>query len=238
MTTGPSSGAAYRVLAVQSLILAFCGIALALLWVNFPYPSPLEKPFLPPKLRWPVDQIEAWVEQGQFDEDFAKFFARDPDREIPAGAKFVSPADGTVRFIDYSNNITSLVVSLTFWDVHVVRTPVAGIVTNVDMEGAYFDRLPGPEKVREMMFLRGKAAPVQVIITLATAQGEVRLRMITSYWASRLKVWVSPGTVLAKGDRIGRIVLGSNVVTEFPGRQKLDVTLGQHVLGGETAIAH
>ena len=122
-------------------------------------------------------------------------------------------------------------VSLSFWDVHVVRTPVAGIVTNIEMEGSYLDELPGPEQVREMMFLRGKAAPVQVIITLATAQGEVRIRMITSYWASRLKVWVGPGTVLAKGDRIGRIVLGSTVVAEFPGQAEFRCDAGPACAG-------
>ena len=180
----------------------------------------------------------SWVEQGQFDRDFAKYFARDPDRQIPADAKYVSPADGVLRFVTYADNKTLVVVGLSFWDVHVVRTPVAGTVTSVDAEGIYLDKLPSPDRARELMFLRGKAGPVQVVITLATAQGEVRIRMITSYWASRLKVWASPGTVLAKGDRIGRIVLGSTVIAEFPGKQSFDVTPGVHVLGGESAIAH
>ena len=29
--------------------------------INFPYPSPLIKPFLPPKLRWPTAQVERSV---------------------------------------------------------------------------------------------------------------------------------------------------------------------------------
>ncbi len=38
---------------------------------------------------------------------------------------------------------------------------------------------------------RGKDAPVQKIISFKTGYGDLKVRMITSYWASRLKVWVS-----------------------------------------------
>jgi phosphatidylserine decarboxylase len=236
MTSGNQSSASRRVLAWQSAILALCGLALFLLCTNFPYPSPLAKPFLAPKQRWPTEQVMSWVEQGQFDADFAHYFARDPERKIPAGAALVSPADGIVQNIATIADTTFLVVGLSFWDVHVVRTPVAGTVKSVEMEGAYLERLSTPARVRELSFLRGKEAPVQAVITLATARGDVKVRMITSYWASRLKVWVYPGRRLAKGERIGRIVLGSTVVTEFPGKVNFDVPIGVHVLGGETAV--
>lgn len=237
MTGNSPSSASRRVLVCQSLILALCAWALAMLWYDFPYPSPIEKPFLPPKLRWPTDQVMLWVEEGQFDRDFARYFARDPDRKIPADATLVSPADGIVQNIAYIGDTTYLVVGLSFWDVHVVRTPLAGTVKSVDMEGAYLDRLSSSARVRELTFLKGKEAPVQTIITLATDRGDVKIRMITSYWASRLKVWVYPGEKLAKGDRIGRIMLGSTVVSEFPGKTHFDVALRQHVLGGETAVS-
>jgi phosphatidylserine decarboxylase len=96
----------YLILCIQLMMLFFCGFAIILLAWNFPYPSPLIKPFLPPKLRWPTEQIMSWVEQGQFDRDFSRYFARDPDRIIPAGATLVSPADGLVQTIVSMNNIT------------------------------------------------------------------------------------------------------------------------------------
>jgi phosphatidylserine decarboxylase len=218
-------------------VLALCCYAVvALIWW-FPYPSPLIKPLLPPKARWPTQQVMGWIEDGQIDRDFAHFFARDPERTIPAAASLVSPADGILQMVDYHGGITSIVVGLSFWDVHVVRTPIAGTVKSIDREGSYLERLAPQAKFREMLFLRGKAAPVQAIVTLATARGEVRVRMITSYWASRLKIWVWPGQKLSKGQRIGRILLGSTVIAEIPGRLRIDVPLGRHVSGGSTALS-
>ena len=50
----------------------------------------------------------------------------------------------------------------------------------IDMEGSYLDRLAPTDKFSELTFLRGKAAPVQAVITIATARGEVSISMITS----------------------------------------------------------
>jgi phosphatidylserine decarboxylase len=224
------------ILCVQLLILLLCGTAIFLLVWNFPYPSPLIKPFLPPKLRWPTAQVMSWVEQGQFDRDFSRYFARDPERIIPVDATLVSPADGIVQNISFMDGVTYLVVGLSFWDVHVVRTPIAGTIKSIDMEGSYLDKLSPLERYSEENFLRGKAAPVQAVLTLETDRGDVKIRMITSYWSSRLKIWVYPGEKLAIGDRIGRIVLGSTVVAEFPGKLPFKVKLGEHVSAGSSPL--
>jgi phosphatidylserine decarboxylase len=233
-----ASGGKHRVILWgQIAILALCCYALAALAWYFPYPAPLIKPLLPPRLRWPTAEVRDWVEQGQFDRDFARFFARDPDRTVPAGATLVSPADGILQNVDYRDGVTSIVIGLSFWDVHVVRTPIAATVKSIDMEGSYLERLAPRAKFREMLFLHGKAAPVQAVVTLATARGEVKVRLITSYWASRLKIWVWPGEKLAEGDRIGRILLGSTVIAEIPGKPAIAPRIGQHVSGGSTALS-
>src|SRR5262249_43156351 len=90
----------------------------------------------------------------------------------------------------------------------------------------------------DMIFLKDKAAPVQQIVTLDTEYGEVKVRLITSYWASRLKIWVTPGQKLQKGERIGRILLGSTVVAELPAGVPLSVVPLQRVTGGETIISN
>ena len=41
---------------------------------------------------------------------------------------------------------------------------------------------------------------------------------------------------LGLGDRIGRIVLGSTVVTEFPGDLHFSVNTGMHVLAGSKSF--
>ena len=148
----------------------------------------------------------------------------------------VSPADGIVQDITVRDGITFLVIGLSFWDVHVVRTPVAGVVKEIEHEGNYFGRKESKAELLDSFFLQGKAAPVQQIVTLATNDGEAKVRLITSYWASRLKVWVHAGQRLEKGQRIGRILLGSTVVAEFPGNVRLLVEPGQRVVGGETII--
>ena len=225
-----------RILILQLALLGACLFVVAQLALNFPFPSPLIRPYLPPHQRFPETQIKNWVESGTFDRDFLNFFARDPERTAPFGRNLVSPADGVVQTTAFRDGITYFVVGLSFWDVHVVRTPVDGVVKSIEQEGFYLTRNAGKDELREAIFLRGKAAPVQQIVTLATDYGDVKVRLITSYWASRLKVWVYEGQKLAKGERIGRILLGSTVVAEIPGKPDLAVKQTQRVVGGETII--
>ena len=223
-----------RKLILQIGILAICFIAVSLLVVDFPFPSPLIKPFLPPKLRWPDTQISQWAEAQNYDPGYFQFFMRDPDRVVPSGDNLVSASDGVVKEIIYRSNITYLVIGLSFWDIHVVRTPVAGIVKGVEQVGVSFYR--GASESKNQAYLRGKDSPVQQIVTLDTKYGVIKVRLITSYIASRLKVWVFAGEPLQKGQRIGRILLGSTVVVELPGRVHLSVKPSQRIVAGETVI--
>jgi phosphatidylserine decarboxylase len=233
-TARADSGMAKRTLIIQICILTFCLFAAAETVAHFPFPSPLIKPLLPPKLRWPADEVAAWVESGNVDSGFLAFFMRDPDRTIPSGRNLVSPSDGVIKDIVVQDGITYFVVGLSYWDVHVVRTPVAGVVKNIEQEGLSFYR--HESETKEMAFLKGKAGPVQQIVTLDTDYGEIKVRLITSYWASRLKLWVHEGQQLEKGERIGRILLGSSVVVDLPDRVTFPVQVGEHVVGGETVI--
>ena len=221
-------------LMVQLGIILSCATAVALLVMHFPYPSPLIAPLLSPKLRWPTEQVAGWVEAQNYPPSFLAFFSRDPERIVPPGQNLVSPADGVVVAIPRENGVTYFTVGLSFWDVHVVRTPVAGVVTDVTQEGLTFFR--NSSEVKDQVYLKGKDAPVQQIVTLDTDYGEIRVRLITSYWASRLKVWVHKGDRLEKGQRIGRILLGSSVVAEFTGNVNLTVEPNERVVGGETII--
>ena len=235
-----------RTLKVQAVIVSICVIAVIELAANFPFPSPLIQPFLPPKERWPDKQIVAWVEMQKFDPAFVDYFYRDPERVVPAGANSVSPADGVVKATLYDDTMSELVVGLSFWDVHVVRTPVSGTVKSIVPAGkidfrqaSEWSKTPlgnvEPEPGDDVA-LRGKDAPVQAVITVATSQGDVKIRMITSYWASRVRVWVHEGDHLEKGQRIGRILLGSTVAAAFPPGVHFSARPKQRVVAGETII--
>ena len=222
-----------RILLLQIGILMFCLIADWNFVANFPFPSPLVRSFLPPRLRWPGAQISQWAEAKNYEPGFLNYFNRDPERVVPLGGNLVSPADGVIKGIIFDRNTTYYVVGLSFWDVHVVRTPVAGVVKNIEHEGLNLYR---DSETENQAYLNGKDGPVQEIVTIASKHGDIKVRLITSYFARRLKVSVHVGDRLEKGARIGRILLGSSVVVEFPGEVHLSVRPGAVVVGGETVI--
>ena len=113
------------ILVLQACILVSSFTVVALEIWNFPYPSQFARPFLGPKQRWPEQQVKDWVESGVFEPAFVQFFMRDPERIVPPGNNLVSPADGVVKEIAESATKKYFVIGLSFWDVHVVRTPVA-----------------------------------------------------------------------------------------------------------------
>lgn len=226
-----------RALLAQLCLIALCAWSVVELAVNFPYPSPLIRPFLPPMLRWPTHQVEGWVNTQDFPSSFLQYFGRDPERAVPAGTNFVSPADGVIGNVLHRDGISYLVINMSFWDVHVIRAPVAGTVTGIEEEGIRVVRaVKSKEQKAADIYERGKDAPVQKIISFKTNYGDLKVRMITSYWASRLKVWVGHGQDVEKGERIGRIMLGSTTVLEMPGNIAFSVKPGQRVTGGETIV--
>lgn len=220
---------------LQLAILTASLFAIALQAWNFPYPSPLVQPLLEPRQRWPEDQVKAWVESGVYDPGFVRFFMRDPERTVPAGDNLVSPADGVVKEIAEFGDKKYFVVGLSFWDVHVVRTPVAGTVTSVDEEGEAIFR--DVSETSQLAYIREKASPVQKTVTVRSDDGSsYKVRLITSWWASRIKVSARIGQRLTKGQRIGRILLGSSVVIDAPAAAAFQTPVGSRVVAGETII--
>lgn len=229
-----------RVLAVQLVLLAACAALLAQWALHFPYPGPVVRPFLPPKLRWPESLVREWARGDTFHHperagaharSFWDYFTRDPERSAPPGRNLVAPADGKLRFVERHGGRIYLVIGLSFWDVHVQRAPCEGTVRAVRDHG---DRIMDGEAER-MVWMREKLAPVQKIVDLDTPYGDVEIRLITSLSARRLEVWVEPGQKVAKGQRLGRILAGSTVVLGMPERE-LRVRVGDRLVAGETIV--
>ncbi|HJR14642.1 MAG TPA: phosphatidylserine decarboxylase [Rhodanobacteraceae bacterium] len=199
----------------------------------FPYPSPLIRRWLPPRKRWPEMQIRGWLKSGKFQRAFLSHFYSDPERVAPPGNSMLAPADGVVTSTDARGGVRYLVIALSFWDMHVQRSPIAGKVISVESHGDDFMDGEG----REFAFLREKTCPVQKRLVIATDAGLVAVRLITSLAARRIETWVHEGEEVTRGQRIGRILLGSTVVLELPATAKLLVREGDRVWAGETAVA-
>lgn len=222
-------------LLVQLAVLGLCAALLVQMARHWPYPAPALRGLLPPRAAWPVAQIRQWVESGDFDPGFLRFFNRDPERTPPPGDALLAPADGKIMDVAEAGNLSVFIVKLSFWDVHVVRSPVTGVVRSVEHLGAVVFREAKPAAM--MIGTEGKTVPVQAVITIDTERGPIDVRMITSWWASRLKVAVGAGQRIVRGQRLGRILLGSSAAVDVPGRHRLLVQPGTQVVAGETEIA-
>lgn len=222
------------ILAIQaSVLLTFAGLFAG--WaLRFPYPSPWLCPFLRPKLRWPELQIRGWLKDGRFHKKFLDFFNRDPERTPPLEQGLVAPADGLITGAEVRDGIRYLVIALSFWDMHVQRSPAAGRITSVEPSGDDFMDGEG----RDFAFLREKRCPVQTRIVLESEEyGPLAVRLITSLAARRIEIWHQEGDMIGRGERLGRILLGSTVVLELPAAFSLRTRLGQYVLAGESLVA-
>lgn len=221
------------ILILQIVILCLFAVGIVLLVLYFPYPSPVVRRWLPPRKRWPEAQIRDWLDSGQYQRAFLRHFYSDPERVPPLGDRLIAPADGLVTSADVRDGIRYLVIALSFWDMHVQRSPVAGRVIRVETQGDGFMDGEG----REFAFLKEKACPVQRRLVIATGAGQVAVRLITSLAARRIETWVAENEAVARGQRIGRILLGSTVVLELPEAVRVLVRTGDRVWAGETEVA-
>ena len=220
-------------LVLQIAILCLVATATVLWALYFPYPSPLIRRWLPPRKRWPEKQIRTWLKKGVFQRAFLRHFYSDPERMAPPGNGVLAPADGLITSAEVRAGTRYLVIALSFWDMHVQRSPLAGSVLSVESHGDDFMDGEG----REFAFLREKSCPVQKRLVIATDAGQVAVRLITSLAARRIETWVHESEEIQRGQRIGRILLGSTVVLELPAATKLLVRTGDRVWAGQTVVA-
>lgn len=220
-------------LAVDLLVIAICGLLLGLWAWHFPYPSPAIKVFLPPRKRWPEGLVRRWIRTGNFSRSYLRYFYRDPERAVPSRPGLVAPADGKLSSREAQGGVRYLVIALSFWDMHIQRCPADGVVVSIEDGGDTFMDGEG----RDFSFLREKCCPVQKRISFDTPAGRIAVRLITSLAARRLEVWVKPGDRVARGQRLGKILLGSTVVLEIPEQWEVLEPEGQCVRAAETVIA-
>jgi phosphatidylserine decarboxylase len=130
------------------------------------------------------------------------------------------------------------------WSVHVNRIPVDG-------EVAFTLHHAHPNRPMSNMYIRGvlglKPMYEQGLHITENERNTVLVDgdlptyvvQIADAYVNKIECWVSPGDKVCKGQRLGRIIMGSQVDLIFPDRDgmTLVVTEGQLVKAGETIVA-
>jgi phosphatidylserine decarboxylase len=161
---------------------------------------------------------------------FCLWFFRDPERPIPAGPVAVSPADGQVMsVVAEGKDITRVSIFLNVFDVHVNRSPISGVITNVTYK-------PGKFLVASREI--ASAENEQNILTIRTNDGTtVVCKQIAGLIARRIVCPLKEGDFVQVGERIGMIKFGSRVDVLFGSEWRIEVSPGTRVSAGSSILA-
>jgi phosphatidylserine decarboxylase len=165
---------------------------------------------------------------------FFLWFFRDPERAIPdAAGAVVSPGDGkiteaSVVTVEGEKQIR-ISIFLSVFDVHVNRSPIAGVV-------------------REVRYQRGKflnamnqASAEQNEQNIVRVEGDgqvVVFKQIAGLLARRIVFNPRVGDRLERGQRVGLIKFGSRVDVLCDPSAALQVKVGDRVRGGASVLAY
>jgi phosphatidylserine decarboxylase len=165
---------------------------------------------------------------------FFLWFFRDPERAIPheAGA-VVSPGDGKVTAVENVNSgndkRTRISIFLSVFDVHVNRSPVAGVVRDVRYQRGKF--LNAMNKV-------SAEQNEQNIVTVEGDGQRVVFKQIAGLLARRIVFYPKIGDRLQRGQRVGLIKFGSRVDVVLDASARVNVKVGDRVKGGSSVLAY
>ena len=167
------------------------------------------------------------------------YFFRDPNRIIPLDDFIVSPADGTITYIGETNNpldiennnevYTKVSIFLSIFDVHVNRMPIEGTIKEIKY-------IPG--KFINATLDKSSEQNEKNIIKISNGTYDYFVVQIAGLIARRIVCNVNKNQDLKKGERIGIIKFGSRVDLYLPKSNKILVSKGQKVIGGETIISN
>jgi len=179
-------------------------------------------------------------------------FYRDPEREIPQQEGIiVSPADGKVieigsvkageiplvekngiknplpELVGYiETEMTLVVIFMNPFDVHVNRAPLSGTIRKIT-------HVPGK--------FMSASTPVYSInernVSVIEGEGRVVVIQVAGMFVRRIRFYKHEGDIVERGERIGMIVFGSQVVAIFPEKYDVVVSVGDKVYAGETILA-
>ena len=165
---------------------------------------------------------------------FFLWFFRDPERVIPATAgAVVSPADGkvtdvsTVELQDGSRRRISIFLSV--FDVHVNRSPIAGIIREVRYQRGQFRNAMGAASAQHNE---------QNIITVEGEGQSLVFKQIAGLLARRIVFTKNIGDRVERGERVGMIKFGSRTDILLHAGANVQVKVGDRVKGGSSVLAY
>jgi phosphatidylserine decarboxylase len=164
---------------------------------------------------------------------FFLWFFRDPERTIPQGpGMVVSPADGKVTEIASVMTPTGLQtrisIFLSVFNVHVNRSPIEGILSEVTYKkGEYLNALNPASAERNE----------QNLVIVEGEHATVAFKQIAGLLARRIVFHYKPGDHVERGQRVGLIKFGSRVDVMLPPEARIRVKLGEVVQGGAGILA-
>ena len=165
---------------------------------------------------------------------FFLWFFRDPERLIPeATGTVVSPADGKVTDISSTKvgsvDRTRISIFLNVFDVHVNRSPVAGVIREVHYQkGKYLNAMnPASAEHNE-----------QNAVTVEGDGQIVIFKQIAGLLARRIVFNKKVGDRVQRGERVGLIKFGSRVDVLLDASATVQIKVGDRVKGGASVLAY
>lgn len=164
---------------------------------------------------------------------FFLWFFRDPERQIPAIAgAVVSPGDGKVTDVSTVSAagvaVRRISIFLSVFDVHVNRSPIAGVIREVRYQRGRFLNAMGANSAAENE---------QNIVTVEGDGHAVVFKQIAGLLARRIVFTPKVGDRVARGERIGLIKFGSRVDILLDRDAEIQVKPGDRVKGGASVVA-
>jgi phosphatidylserine decarboxylase len=164
---------------------------------------------------------------------FFLWFFRDPERAVPSGSGLVvSPADGLVTSVTSvstpAGDKVKLSVFLSVFDVHVNRSPIAGVISGVHYQKGLYLNAMNPDSADKNE---------QNAVTVAGDGYEIVFKQIAGLLARRIFFNKRVGDRVERGERVGLIKFGSRVDIILPADASLSVKKGDRVKGGASVLA-
>ncbi len=163
---------------------------------------------------------------------FVLYFFRDPERVPPAGEGVVSPADGRVvdlREMELEGRpVWKISIFLSLFDVHVNRSPIAGVIREIQYAPGRFLIASRPEASLENE---------QNTVVVEGERFTITFKQIAGILARRIVFKKKVGDRVECGERVGLIKFGSRVDLFLPLELLPKVAVGDHVRGGASVLA-
>ncbi len=164
---------------------------------------------------------------------FVLFFFRDPTRhpEQQNPHMMLAPADGTIQEIstDLETNSILIRTTMTVFNVHVTRAPIAGHITKSEAKnGAHYP----------IFFQRAKTQNQRKHIIIENSRIKATIIFIAGFLARQIALYVKMGDTVTQGQRLGIIKFGSEVDMIIHQPMKIDLLIkkGDKTRAGETVI--